>query len=326
MSNDLVFDLDASSQLNIIQENLSMKSAQDALQNGKIMGFIIIPEHFKRDILLNKRPTIYLGADASYFLVYGGIIKGALKTILTLNEKIKTTHHLIEDSILVEAVKKSRSFVLSTQSLFNHQSSYLQYVVPAVFILILQQTMLIGMGIIGGGENERRQSTNKNHLNEARLFYKILARLLIFISVFFIHILFYFGFVFEFYAVTHLADILDLLNFSLAFLVATASFGLFFGSLMQSREMATPLVLFSSLPLVFAAGFVWPVESLPALVQFLSLFVPSTPAIEGFLHLNQMGASFDGVMLQYLLLWLQAALYLSLSVLVLRYQKGKANV
>ena len=321
LSKKLRFDLDATSQLHVIQEDSSASKAEKALQRGKIMGFIVIPTNFNRDILLHKRPTIYIGADASYFLVYGGIVESALQTILTLGEKIKIKQHLIREGILSESIKKAHSFSLSSQSMFNPQNSYLQYVVPAVFVLILQQTMLIGMGIAGGGENENRRKNHLPYYHKTRLIERILARVMIFVSIYFAHTLFYFGYMFDFYNISHIANVFNLLNFTFAFLFATASLGMFFGSLLSTREMATPIILFTSLPLIFSAGFVWPLESLPLSVQMLSIFFPSTPAIQGFLHLNQMGAAMTDVTVQYSLLWLQAALYLTLSFVVLKTKK-----
>ncbi len=113
--------------------------------------------------------------------------------------------------------------------------------------------------------------------------------------------------------VTHLASTRDILTFGVAFLLATISFGIFLGTLFSSREIATPVVLFTSLPLVFTAGFVWPLEAVPELLKNLSMLFPSTPAIEGFLKLNQMGADFDMIMNYYEALWIQAVVYMILA-------------
>jgi ABC-2 type transport system permease protein len=135
------------------------------------------------------------------------------------------------------------------------------------------------------------------------------SRYIIFGSLFFVHALFYFGFSFSFFEVTHMADIGELLNFTLAFLTASISLGIFLGSIFSSREVATPAVLFSSLPLVFSAGFIWPLESMPSFIKYMSDLFPSTLAMQGFLKLNQMGADFSAVMPQFSLLWLQALIY-----------------
>ena len=316
VSRSIAFKLDATPQIRVARNDLSQKDAQEALVKGEVKAIIIIPKDFKRDLALHKSPTIAVGADSSYFLIYGGVLEGAMKSVLTHAATIKVANLLKREVPLVAAKESYVPFSLNTINLFNKNNSYTQYVVPAVFVLILQQTMLIGLGILGGGVNEKLARREEEYFNTAPIWQMYLSRIIIFMAIFFVHMLFYFGFVFEYFEVTRLADISDLLTFGFAFLLAAISFGLFLGSLFSSREIATPVVLFSSLPLVFSAGFVWPLESLPTLIHYLSLFVPSTPAIQGFLSLNQMGADFTMIIDSYALLYLQSMGYLFLASII----------
>jgi len=306
ISREIIFKLDATPQISVSRKDMSLQDAQDALVQNKIKGIIFIPQHFARDIALEKAPTVSVGADGSYFLIYGGILEAAMKSILTQGASVKVGHLLKDGEPLSGAMKAFTPYSLQTINLFNKQNSYTQYVIPAVFILILQQTMLIGLGILGGGVNERAKEGSFKNTNT---FFVMLSRVIIFFSIFFVHMLFYFGFSYEFFSITHLASIKDLLSFGVMFLLASAFFGIFLGSLFSSREIATPVVLFSSLPLVFSAGFVWPKEALPEFIQVLANFFPSTLAIQGFLKLNQMGADFSLVREQYTILALQVLVY-----------------
>ncbi len=305
LSRRIAFELDASPKLSIIHQDLSENDAKEALISGEIKGIIIIPKNFKRDILLQTQPTVAIGADASYFLVFGSIVQGAMETILTQSAKVKIASLLKSAQPLSGAVKSYTPFSLHVSTLFNPQESYVQYVVPAVFILILQQTLLIGLGILGGGINESKPRDYEN----SPVWMLMFSRVLIFGGIYLFHILFYFGFSFELFHITHLAHPLELLSFALPFLLSSIFLGTIFGALLPSREMATPIILFSSLPLVFAAGFVWPLEAMPDFLIIASLFFPSTPAIQGFLQLNQMGAPFEEVLHHYGLLYLHVTLY-----------------
>jgi len=304
-SRDIIYKLNATPQISIIRNDLSEKDAKDALVEGKVKAIIIIPPHFKRDLVLQKSPTIAVGADSSYFLIYGGVLEGAMKSVLTQAATIKVAELLKRGTPLSGAKEAYTPYTLKTINLFNPQNSYIQYVIPAVFIIILQQTMLIGLGILGGGVNDRREKRGPTWM-------VMLSRVIIFGSIFFTHMLFYFGFSFEMFGVTHLASIYNLVLFGLSFLLASIFFGIFIGSLFSSREIATPVILFSSLPLIFSVGFIWPLEEIPVVLQYVSNLVPSTPAINGFLKLNQMGAEFSMVIPEYSLLWIQAVAYMFL--------------
>lgn len=316
VSRNIIFKLNATPQISITRNDLSERDAKEALVKGNIKAIVVIPRHFKRDLALNISPTIAVGADSSYFLIYGAVLEGAMKSVLTESATIKVANLLKKQVPLEDAKKSYIPYSLNMINLFNKNNSYTQYVVPAVFVLILQQTILIGLGILGGGVNERMRRRDEAYFKTAPVWQMYLSRIIIFLSIFFAHMLFYFGYSFEHFEVTRLANIPDLLTFGFAFLLASISFGLFLGSLLSSREIATPVVLFSSLPLVFSAGFVWPLESLPSVIHYLSLLVPSTPAIHGFLGLNQMGASFDMIIDSYSILWIQSIVYLLLASLL----------
>ena len=314
ISRDITFKLNATPQISVTRVDLSEKDAKDAMLKDEIKAIIVIPPHFKRDLALHTSPTIAVGADSSYFLVYGGVLEGAMKSIMTESALIKVGELLKNGTPLSGAKEAYTPYSLNIINLFNSQNSYTQYVVPAVFIIILQQTMLIGLGILGGGVNERRERRGETWM-------VMLSRIFIFGTIFFVHTLFYFGFSFEYFGVTHLASIYDLMAFGLPFILATAFLGIFLGSLFNSREIATPTILFSSLPLVFSAGFVWPIEAVPEVLHLLSNLIPSTPAINGFLKLNQMGAEFNMVLSEYSILWAQVLIYAILGYYVINKKR-----
>ncbi|MEA2073654.1 MAG: ABC transporter permease [Campylobacterota bacterium] len=309
LSAEIAFMLNATPQITITREEMSEKDAKEALSRGEVKAIIIIPKNFSRDVKLNLSPSVAVGADSSYFLIYGAVLEGAMKSILTQSAGVKITKLLVSGTPMVGAMNSYSPYSLETINLFNKDNSYTQYVIPAVYIIILQQTILIGLGILGGGVNERLKRQEYGHYNMAPVWMMMLSRYIIFGFIFFIHMLFYFGFSFSFFDVTHLASVYDVVNFGVAFISASIFFGIFLGTLFNSREIATPVVLFSSLPLVFSVGFIWPLEAMPMFIKELSQLFPSTPAMQGFLRLNQMGAEFSSIIPQFGLLWLQALIY-----------------
>lgn len=317
MSRQMKFMIEATPEIHIIKEVPSLLDARKLLVQGEAKGIIVLKHDFKRDVLLGHQPRVAIAADASYFLILGAILKGASKAILTESATLKITKLMLSSEPLANAKKEYTPYTLESMNLFNPHNSYTQYVIPAVFIIILQQTMLIGLGILGGHDNESPSDYSDN----APIWMRISARVSIFMALFMVHFLFYFGLCFEYYEVLHLASIADLLTLGFAFLLSSALLGVTLGALFPNREMATPLILFSSLPLVFSAGFVWPIEALPQWIVTLSLFFPSAPAIQGFLKINQMGTSFDAILVQYGVLWLQIFVYGLLSYLLLKAKK-----
>ena len=82
----------------------------------------------------------------------------------------------------------------------------------------------------------------------------------------------------------------------------------------------------SSLPLVFTAGFVWPLESVPWVIQSVSQLAPTTSAIQGFLKLNQMGAEFRQVAGHVVSLLVLCAGYIGAALLLNSYRRRSTMV
>ncbi|MGJ8647075.1 MAG: ABC transporter permease [Marinomonas colpomeniae] len=293
--------VDATPQIKIINRAYSIEEAKEQFFTGDVRGILLIPENFHRDLLLGKSPTLGYAGDASYFLVYGTIAEGLAQAGGTLAAQTKIAQLLANGVPLDLAQEQYAQVKLNMKPTFNPTVGYVNYVVPAVFVLILQQTLIIGLGLTGASE---KSSAGGYWRKESTL--KILSvRTAIFVAVYYVMALYYFGFSFDFYDISRLASPLILLALLAPFLLASSFVGICLGALVPRRELVTVVVLVGSMPLIFSAGFIWPLESIPLPMIWLSNLFPSTPAIQSFLAMNQMGADFSQILPQWLLLWTQ---------------------
>ncbi|WP_394251241.1 ABC transporter permease [Vibrio profundi] len=292
--------VDATPQITVTNRLHSIADAKDQLLAQDIGGFLVIPEHFYKDLLLGKSPTLSYAGDASYFLVYGTVVEGLAKAGGTLAAQVKVSHILAEGSPLAFAQNQYNSFSANMKPTFNSRMGYVDYVVPAVFVLILQQTLIMAAGLIGGTQ----KSTQGYWVNTPK-FTLLAIRILVLTALYYLLAMYYFGASFEMHGINKLASIDTLLTLLLPFLVASCLIGIILGELLPRRELVTVVVLVSSMPLIFLAGFIWPVEMIPAPLVTLSSFFPSTPAIQAFLSTNQMGAAWSDVIGLWGTMWLQ---------------------
>ena len=63
------------------------------------------------------------------------------------------------------------------------------------------------------------------------------------------------------------------------------------GAWFTRPENATLLLLATSLPQFFTAGFAWPREAIPGTAIALGRMFPADSAIDGLVRINQLGAS-----------------------------------
>ncbi|ATC57275.1 ABC transporter permease [Vibrio anguillarum] len=292
--------VDATPQVKVIQRDSTIEDAKQAFLNRKVSGILVIPEHFYKDLLLGKSPTLAYAGDASYFLVYGTIVEGLSQAGGTLAAKSKVSRLVMEGEPLSLAAQHYSATSINLKPTFNPRMGYVDYVVPAVFVLILQQTMIMAAGLMGG--TQKHGNGYWSHTTPLRL---ILVRSIVLVAVYYLLSMYYFGASFTSHGINTLASAGHLLLLLLPFLLASCLCGIWLGSVTPRRELVTLVVLISSMPLIFSAGFIWPLEAIPRPIIWISNLFPSTPAIQSFLSLNQMGASWDQISTQWRILWVQ---------------------
>jgi len=304
LSRKMIQMIDAGQNVSVALQALSFENARQVLYRGDIYGIIVIPEDFSSRILRGEQATIAAHADAGYFLIYRQIVSGITASVKTFSAGVEIKRLTAKGLPYPKALALRNPLPLSTYPLFNPSGGYAGYVVPAAFIIILQQTLLIGIGMLRGTKKEMiGRNTSSILKSESNTMTRILGKTLAYFSLYLVHALFYLEVLHRFYRFPHRGNILSLLGFVVPFLLATCFLGLFLSKLFYQRETSMIVLGFTSIPILFLSGFAWPIESMPGWLHTLSLLLPSTAGIDGFLRINQMGASLKDVQLQCLILW-----------------------
>lgn len=314
--------VDATPQVRFCARAGSLAEAKETMLKAKLAGILVIPEHFYRDLLLGREPVLSFAGDASFFLVYSTVLEGMSAAGRTLAGEVKMTRLLQSGKPLVQARQQLTGVRVNPRPVFNSGMGYVDYVVPAVFVLILHQTLVMSVGILGGGQkcttSVRAASVYWRDYPAWRV---LTVRALIFGLLYVLAFLYYFGPSFSWYGIARLAAIGDLAAVLVPFLLAAIFLGVCLGQILPRPELVTLVVLLSSMPLVFTSGFVWPLSAIPAPIVAAVQLTPVVPAIAAFLRLNQLGADFAQVFPLWQQLWLQCLGYGSLAVWLLGHRR-----
>ena len=295
LSRDLARMVDATPQVRIVHRSHTLAEAKNTMLREKLAGILVIPNHFYRDLLQGRSPTLAYAGDASYFLVYGTVLQGMMSSGKTLAAQVKVKRLLLSGRPLQLAKEQYNSVKLRLHALFNETGGYVNYVIPAVFVLILHQTLIMGVGILGGAQNEQTAGGKTLYLLNTSPGKLLLVRSSIFFVIYTLLSLYYYGPTFKLYDIPRLADISALAMLNLPFLLSATFLGIALSTILPRRELATLVILLSSMPIVFGSGFIWPREAIPFPLLLLMQFVPAVPAIKAFVILNQMGADFHQI-------------------------------
>ena len=227
--------------------------------------------------------SVSIEGNGSYLLLNKEALTGLSEAVGTISAGIEIRQYMAAGMSKSQAKIAQNPVPLLTQALYNPSQGYGSYIVPAVALLILQQTLLMGTALIIGTWVEQGKARASAQTWAGRVFA---------LSCFgWLNGLIYFSWIFTLQGYTHGANWTGALLLVLIFAPVIASIGCVFGMWFKQRERGMQILLFSSLPMFFLSGFTWPTEALPQLLQYARWLLPSTPAIEASIRFNQIGTS-----------------------------------
>ncbi|MCH4295862.1 ABC transporter permease [Shewanella sp. 3B26] len=322
LSRTLVRHADASPKIRVAAGAGSIHEAKALIASGDFHGLLVIPKGFKRDLLLGKGATLSYGGDASYFLVYSALVEGLVSAGMDAAKSVQLLGLLSRGESFTGATLKLTPMHLNAVPAYNPSLGYTPYVVPGLFLLILHQTLLIGTGILGAGQwgsapLVKGQSVSAAaaapYWTQVSALKLLCGRSLAFGLLYLGFGGFYLGWCYHWYGVSVQSSLAQMLLFALPFLLATLFAGIAASTLFSRRDLPTQVMLLASMPILFVSGFVWPLSLIPEPLVLISKVIPAVPAIFGMLKLNQLGAGFEAVMNEWLILWGLTAAYFVLA-------------
>lgn len=311
-SRELVRRVDATPDVAVIAVEPGLPEARRRIFTREASGILVIPEGLERELLRGRAAPVALYADASYFLIYQRIALGITGVTRTMGAETEIRRLIGMGVDRPLAAAAADPMPLTAIPLFNPQGGYASYLLPAAFVLILQQTLLIGIGLLGTLPGARPEGAAASAGSIATVFGKLAAYLTLqAVTVpFCLVVLPYL------YGIPRLGSLGSILLFAVPFALAVGGLGLVIAALFRSA-LAVQLTMASiGMPFFFLSGFSWPFEAMPRFAQWLSLPIPSTAGIDGFVRLGQLGAGLADVRWQIATLCILAAVYTTAAVLL----------
>lgn len=322
LSHGLTRMINASELILVPTENLTFDQAKASLKKGDISGIIYIPNDFEKKVLRGEQASISIYSDASSFLMYKQVVSGIYQAAGTFSAGIEIKRMLARGIRQEQALSAREPLSLLPVPLFNAAGGYATYVVPAVLFLMLQQTLLIGIGLLSGTQREKGGFKHVNP-QSCSIVSLVLGKAFAYFSIYMVHAAYLFGILFRFYHFPQKGNPLELVLFIIPYLFACIFLAQAISGLFKNREISMVILLFTSIPAVFLSGFSWPKSSMPDWLNQVAMLLPSTAGIDGFLRINQMGASLKDVGTSWGILLGLTALYFMLAVIFMEKQYNR---
>lgn len=273
----------ASPNIHIREISSAPDSIQSALWQGDAMALIITPAGFHQNILAARTAEVQVSSHGGYLLAGSKVLTNVSQAALSMGAAI-SVHKLQSLGISAnQAFDNVQPLQLHARALYNPHNGYGHSIVPAVMVLVIQQTLLIGVTLLLGRQAEQGLIPTG--------WRAYLGMWLTFTSIAFINSLYFFLGALRLQHYAQAEHWLHLFLFALLFSSCIAAFAMLLGRLFKTRERGLQLLLITSIPILFLSGYSWPMEALPKLLKVFGWLLPSTAGIHGFVGINQLGAS-----------------------------------
>lgn len=304
--------MDISPYIELAQSASSLEEAKEMFMRHEVSGVVVIPKNFERDILRGVKTNFAVYTDAGYFLTFKQTFYGAIDAMLSENNRIELQRFQLAGKSDKEAQFLSEPIRLKSMTLFNRYAGYATFIMPCVLILIIQQTLLIGIGMLSGVWEERKLYPKMYVLSGVgryrymeivwgKMFLYLGLELVLFSYILFID--------YKLFDLPYRASTIQLFAFIIPYILSSIFLAITLSPLFKFRETSLITYFATSIPLLMLTGISWSTTAMPAYLGNLAKIFPSTPAVSGFVRMQTMGASFSDVRGEYFHLWILCGIF-----------------
>lgn len=316
--------LDATPELTVAYRTTSLAEAERLMRDHKVHAIFYIPRDFGSRLSEIRTARVAVFCDMSSFLYYKNALMGGNDVLIDEMHTIELERFGLSGMTGQQADDMLQPVVYDDVKLYNPAGGFASFFLPALMMLVVHQTLFIGICIICGDDNENRRALRliPPRLRTRSIYRVTFGRALCFILIYIPITLLDLWLIPHIFHMPQLGALHDLILFLLPFVMAVTFFSMTFGNLFVRQKMSAVLCcVFFSIILFFISGVVWPQSNMPRFWLAFCYLFPSTPGIEGYVRISSMGATLGTVRHEYLALWIQTGFYLITACLSLRFIK-----
>ena len=307
LSRQFIRKIDATPDVLVYTYVSSMEEAKRVVDRKEAYGILLIPSDFSQKINRGEQSRVALYIDMSGLLFYKAILLATTEASLDMGATI----HLDSD---VPVPYESVAF-------YNTQNGFASFLLPAILILVIQQTLLLGISMLGATSREK----NNGRLIPPNPIYEGTLRIVVgkafaYLTIYVFICIWALVIVPSLFNLPQTAHHTTILLFALPYLLSCIFFSMIIATFIRGRETPMMVLVFTSLPILFLSGISWPLTAIPDFWRYVSYLFPSTFGIQGFVKLNSMGAALEETAFEYQMLWVQTGIYFLITCLIYRYK------
>ena len=305
--------LDATPQVQVQGVSADMPEARERMKRREVAGIVYLPHDFDAKVGRGQAVEFVAFNSTMAFLSYAAIKEASSGAMLALDASVRPEQVVFLDADVVQPVVNTRSIGVQGVVLYNESGGYATYLIPAVLMAILFQTMLMVISMRCGKEYEQRmlplwQVTHRDS-SWGMAVSVVMGKSVVYVGFYALFSVFLLGLLPLLFDLPHLATPLVLVQLLTPYLFSTAFFGLACSLFFKDSDAPLLLIAFFSVGLLFLSGISWPLELMPWPWRWLHAILPAPVGILAFVKVNSMGADLADIGREMMLLWGQCVVY-----------------
>jgi ABC-2 type transport system permease protein len=314
--------VDASPSIEVYDNVPNMGDARALMAEGKVYGILEIPKDYAKNIGRGSQANATFYSEMSLLLRY----RTTLGALTELQVQLASDITADRSNAAGLAGQSLSGAPLSNvgQALGDAEQGFASFIMPGIVVLILQQSMVLGIALIAG---TRREKWRAGHCADLKIdtfapaSSTVLGRGLCY-AIFYIPATIYIlHYIPEMFSLPHYGSAVDYLLFAFPLLLGSAMFGQTLSAVIRDRESAFMVLVFTSVVFLFLSGLTWPRYAMPRFWLWLGDIVPATWGVEGFIRINSNGATLAESARPYEWMWILTVFYFVTSWLICWYWK-----
>ena len=319
LSRNFIRWLDATPQAEISSQAMDYHEAKEWMKEGKVQGILYLPHDFEERVFRGDEAVFSLYATTDAFLYFEALQGASSRVMLAINDKYRPDGAVFLPPQGLLAVAMAQPVNIAGTALYNYTEGYGSYLIPAVMVIIIFQTLLMVIGMVTGEEYPKGKMVGKHKkLTWLQALYNISGRTFVYVMLYFIFALFLLGLLPHFFSIPNIGNGRDIITMMIPFLLGTSFFGVTASRYFTDSEAPLLMIAFFSVGYIFLSGVSYPLELMPWYWQAAHYVVPAAPAVLAFVKLNSMGGTLADIRPEMITLWIQVIVYFLLSLWVFK--------
>lgn len=308
-SRELVRHLDATQQIDIIGYAASMDEAKRWMHEKGCFGILEIPGDYSKKIGRGEQAIVPFYSDMSLLLRYRGFLMALTEIQMATGAEIRQ-EGLDRLGLPFESMG---SLPVESESFFlgDTEQGFASFVIPGIVVLILQQSIVLGMTMLAGTSAERRRRNGGRDPEEidAPLTATILGKVLSVFVCYIPMVVYILHFIPLMFHLPHEGIFIEMMLYAVPLIIASTLFGISLTPIVKERESSLMVVVFTSVVFLFLSGLTWPRYAMNDFWYWVGNLIPATWGVEGFIRINSNGATLAQNSTPYLAMWALAGIY-----------------